>query len=1120
MKQCMGCMEMYDASLDVCPHCGYDDSKSSSHILHMIPGTILHKRYVVGKALGYGSFGVTYIGWDKIMRRKVAIKEYLPSEYATRMIQQKDLIIPNEEAQQVRFEKGKTKFRQEAEKLGKLGKVDGVVYIYDTFEENHTVYIIMEYLQGMTLAAYMAEKGALSQEETMDIMFPILEALDQVHEQGIIHRDISPDNIFMSTDTSGKQQVKLIDFGAARFASSSHSKSLTVLLRPGYSPEEQYRSGGEQGPHTDIYAVAAVMYQMVTGIRPADALERRTSIERKKRDLVEDPSKYNKNLTENFETAIMNAMNVRLEDRTPIAAAFANELVSVEKVARRGSYIKKIDFFKWPLWAKIATVGSAFAAIAVIVGVTYWLTHLAKASDEITLPDGYTYVVDFEGKTLEEATASANDHLLSLSEGEATFSSRIPNGMITGQDVLPFLVVKENSNITVSLCTGEEEYNLPDVVGYTQEEAVKALECMDLEVIPVIGEEVVPGVAAGCVIEQSLEPYAEVKTGETIFITVADSENAKAGKAPKLVGLTYEDALKTAANAGTNLVVTEKIFTDEHDHTEILTQSVPEGADFTAEDDIEVTIALAPRDFRMPSLSYKSKEKALQLLKNIGIAPKIEDVFSELLARDIVAKQSMEAKKTVRPNEDVAISISQGGAPFEMPDLAGKSEKEVRELLGSLGLVANVEYGFKEDIKVDYLISQGVAKGEKVSRGDEINVLICSEEAIIIVPDTANMTADAAAQELKNIGFTVKTVEVYSDQVVAGSIISMEPTAGSKQVAGTTVILNVSKGAEPKKEVEEKPQPTQPQPTQSQSQKPQPTQPAEKPSKPEPTWSGWLAALPSGVSSSNHTVETKTQYRFQTKKTTTSTSASMDGWTRYNAVDSYGNWGGWSDWSTSSVGASDVVQTESKEQYQYRDYVQTGSTPVYGAWSAWQDQYVAPSSTLDVTTQQVVTQTHYKMGHWCTGKAGGYQTCYTQWAGDDYFKQNSVYHEIGWTTSLPAVNTYTGSVPAYRYDKCSNGCFNFYVMDQYSDYKTQYAYRSISYNPVYDWTGWTGWQDSPVYSSGSRQVNSRTVYHYRTRSKSTTYYYEQWSGWSDWSDGTKSSDTNTNVEVRTLYRYK
>ena len=142
-KLCMGCMEYYDASLDVCPHCGCVDGKESAHVLHMPPGTILHKRYVVGNALGYGSFGVTYIGWDKLMHRKVAIKEYLPSEYATRMLHETDLIVPDNARQQEKFEKGMGKFRQEAEKLAKLGHIDGVVYIYDPFEENHTAYIVI-----------------------------------------------------------------------------------------------------------------------------------------------------------------------------------------------------------------------------------------------------------------------------------------------------------------------------------------------------------------------------------------------------------------------------------------------------------------------------------------------------------------------------------------------------------------------------------------------------------------------------------------------------------------------------------------------------------------------------------------------------------------------------------------------------------------------------------------------------------------------------------------------------------------------------------------------------------------------------------------------------------------
>ena len=146
-RQCMGCMEFFDKEYDVCPHCGEEVDRPVRELLHMDPGTLIHDRYIVGRAIGYGGFGITYIGWDTKLKRKVAIKEYMPSEFSTRMMHKSDLLIANNEKKQKQFEDGKAKFLREAEKLAQVGNVDGIVHVYDSFEENKTAYITMDYLE-------------------------------------------------------------------------------------------------------------------------------------------------------------------------------------------------------------------------------------------------------------------------------------------------------------------------------------------------------------------------------------------------------------------------------------------------------------------------------------------------------------------------------------------------------------------------------------------------------------------------------------------------------------------------------------------------------------------------------------------------------------------------------------------------------------------------------------------------------------------------------------------------------------------------------------------------------------------------------------------------------------
>lgn len=361
MNRCLGCMAEMPDEYKYCPHCGYAPGTPAESALHMKPGTILAERYLIGKVVGYGGFGVTYIAWDDVLQQRVAIKEYLPSEFATRAPGHSQVtIFTGDRAQQ--FADGMVKFVDEAKRLAKFQNEPGIVRIYDSFEANSTAYIVMEYLEGETLATYLQREDKVSVEQSIQMLTPVIQSLEVIHREGIIHRDIAPDNIFLTKD----KQVKLIDFGAARYATTSHSRSLTVLIKSGYSPEEQYRSRGEQGPQTDVYALAAVLYNMITGVTPPDALERRALLENKKKDTLAPPSKFCK-ISKNQENAILNAMNIYAEARTPTAKDFLSDLTSTSQVQRVAEKIRTLDLMRWPLWAKVVIPTFGAAAIAALV---------------------------------------------------------------------------------------------------------------------------------------------------------------------------------------------------------------------------------------------------------------------------------------------------------------------------------------------------------------------------------------------------------------------------------------------------------------------------------------------------------------------------------------------------------------------------------------------------------------------------------------------------------------------------------------------------------------------------------------------------------------------------------
>ena len=236
-KLCGNCFAQLDSEC-ACQNCGYVNKKSDKEVNSLDIGTVLNERYFVGRVLGVGGFGITYKAFDSVLGHIVAIKEYLPNEFSTRVpTQAKVTIYTGDKREQ--FLAGQKRFIDEARKLAKFQHRDEIVHIFDFFDENNTSYIVMEFLDGKTLQEVLKgkEKNRIDVSEAVEYTVSILDALNEVHGAGILHRDIAPDNVFLTKD--GK--VKLIDFGAARYATTTHSKSLSVIIKQGYAPIEPMR---------------------------------------------------------------------------------------------------------------------------------------------------------------------------------------------------------------------------------------------------------------------------------------------------------------------------------------------------------------------------------------------------------------------------------------------------------------------------------------------------------------------------------------------------------------------------------------------------------------------------------------------------------------------------------------------------------------------------------------------------------------------------------------------------------------------------------------------------------------------------------------------------------------
>lgn len=283
--------------------------------------TRLIGRYTIEKVLGQGGFGITYLGIDELHEKKVAIKEFFPQGIVTRNIEYEDAVTVTFVGEKDNYNKGKEKFLKEARIMARFSKDEGIVKAQDFFEINNTAYIVMEYLEGITLKQYLRENERIEPEELLELFVPLIESLDEIHSQGLIHRDISPDNIMVLL--GGK--IKLMDFGAVRDYTDFGEKSLSLILKPGYAPPEQYQTHGVQGPWTDIYALCATMYKCLTGENPPDAIERVMD------DNLKEISEFGIPVSKQMEETIIKGMSISARNRYQNIEEFCEDLYALSE---------------------------------------------------------------------------------------------------------------------------------------------------------------------------------------------------------------------------------------------------------------------------------------------------------------------------------------------------------------------------------------------------------------------------------------------------------------------------------------------------------------------------------------------------------------------------------------------------------------------------------------------------------------------------------------------------------------------------------------------------------------------------------------------------------------------
>lgn len=957
MKLCMGCMKSYDDEYNICPHCGYVENSSPVEENQLRPGSVLHNKYIVGKAIGHGGFGVTYLGYDPELKRKIAIKEYMPGEFSNRVPgDMKVCVYEGDKREQ--FESGLKKFMEEAKRIAKFQDKEGIIQIFDCFQENNTAYLVMEYLEGETLKEKVKREGRLTLEESLRIIVPILKSLKEVHAVGILHRDIAPDNIMLTT----AGEAKLIDFGASRFATTGHSRSLTVLIKQGYAPVEQYNSRGDQGPWTDVYGLAATFYFMLTGKTPQDAMER------KARDMMKVPSKEGAAIGKNIDVAIMNAMNVGIEYRTKTMEDFEKELMAIGEVARVIEPERREDLGRMPLWLKLSLGG---VATGICVFGALLLTGVINfgnlTSEEFQMAQGKTYVPAFVNQVYSKAGDIAKENLVQVQIVDSKFSDEIANEMVLSQSLPSGSEVVKNSMIDLVVSAGREQAEVPSLLGMDVEEAKKALENAGL-VYKII--EVDNNAVKGSVVTQSKDALSLVDKGFEITLEVSngnlgDIDVEAEVTLPSFINMSYEEAKKALGDLGLQVKAIPK-YSNDVKKGYVIEQSSAEGTVLHQGDVVELTYSLGKEKVNVPSLVFKAESEARKVLDKAGLKVKITYENDELVQKGNVISQSIAGGTLVETGTEITLKVSLGPlepietsestvTPTPEPEWSGwveslpsgvsdssyyiesKTQYSYRDKTTINSQDANLanqgytmeststsysEYGGWSDWGTDAITATDLMKVESQLRYSYRDKTVTTSEywgdwsgwqdsAV-----SATSTREVQTQMVDDTNSPIyKTYYKYSKySIYASGSWHTGPSAGSLAYWGGT---------------------------------------------PQYEETGWMespkAVIGTSGASGNPPIYDGNWYNQQTKQEIVGYNQKTQYMYRDLQTSYSESWSAWSDYSTNVVSASDTREVQTKYYYRYatRTLSYTYTYSKWGNWSAYSDSTVSSSTTREVRTKQL-----------------------------------------------------------------------------------------------------------------------------------------------------------------------
>lgn len=435
-------------------------NRSMSNTRCLKPGVILKERYKIEEVIGAGGFGITYRAWDPLLQSYVAIKEYYPSGIATRSADSSKVCVPVGQEQR-EYHRGRIRFLKEAQDVARFQSEPNIVSIYDYLEENDTAYMVMEYLHGCTLKQYIREHGGrLDTDHILHICLSVLDALAVVHKAGMIHRDISPENIFICEDLT----VKLIDFGAAKQVYLHGEQTMSVVLKPGYAPPEQYAKKDKQGPWTDIYALGATLYFAATGEKPEESFGRVLE------DTIKPVCEVNPEIPRAMSQVIMRAMSVKIEDRYQTVEAMREALLAgegqnaqMEPYVIPASRISKRDLPK----KRGFLIGVAFCIVIMLVVTGIWMAgRVAKKAGTATATEMNAASTEAQTATMADAQTSTDAEQVAT---EAEKTTQADNPMVMHVPTKEELAEQEKYDAILNITSSETERVSIDAFEYMKD---------------------------------------------------------------------------------------------------------------------------------------------------------------------------------------------------------------------------------------------------------------------------------------------------------------------------------------------------------------------------------------------------------------------------------------------------------------------------------------------------------------------------------------------------------------------------------------------------------------------------------------------------------------------------